>query len=264
MLTEKGLFASRNRAQGAIMAGTVKVDDYVVRSPSRMVDSESKIDLVERMPYVSRGGLKLERSLDSFKIELSGRSAIDIGASTGGFTDCLLKRGISKIIAVDVGYGQFDWELRNDSRVTLFERTNIKNLTPDRLPFVPDLVTVDLSFISTAKVLEFIIPLLAEKFDMLILLKPQFEGERGMVQKGGVVRDPANQVKIIERFLEKSSSLGLATVDLIFSIPKGKEGNIEFFVWLAESGRRSRIQEDIYNKIVDTVERSHATLDEKS
>lgn len=254
LLTDKGLFPSRTQAQAAIIARKVKVDGQRVDSPSKMVGWQSEIEVIEPPRYVSRGGLKLEGALDRFKLDVSGRSAIDIGASTGGFTDCLLKRDVSRVIAVDVGYGQFDWKLRNDPRVTLLERTNVKHLRHEDLPYFPDLATVDLSFISTAKVLPFLIPLLGKRFDVIVLVKPQFEGEREMVEKGGVVRSSENHKKILENFLDKARSLKLSAIDITYSEPKGKDGNIEYFFWLAEEERVSKIQGDFYTKIVETVE----------
>ncbi len=191
----------------------------------------------ERM-FVSRGGIKLENALAVTGLEVAGRRALDVGASTGGFTDCLLRRGAIGVIAVDVGYGQLDWGLRNDPRVSVLERTNARALTPELLPHTPDLATIDVSFISLAKILPAVLACLAERYDVLALVKPQFEVGRALASKGrGVIRDPADRRMALVGVGEAALGLGASVLGFYSSGLAGPKGNKETFIWLAEPGR---------------------------
>jgi 23S rRNA (cytidine1920-2'-O)/16S rRNA (cytidine1409-2'-O)-methyltransferase len=188
--------------------------------------------------FVSRGGIKLENALAATGLDVSGRRALDVGASTGGFTDCLLHRGATGVIAVDVGYGQLDWGLRNDPRVSVLERTNARVLTPELLPYAPDLVTIDVSFISLAKILPAVLGCVAEPYDVLALVKPQFEVGRALASKGrGVIRDPADRRAALVGVGEAALGLGASVLGFYSSGLTGPKGNKETFVWLAEPGR---------------------------
>ncbi|HWX88038.1 MAG TPA: TlyA family RNA methyltransferase, partial [Solirubrobacteraceae bacterium] len=195
LLAERGLFPSRTRAAASVMAGEVTVgrDGRRAAKPGEMVPLDAKLSVRERMPYVSRGGIKLANALDAFELAVGGRRALDVGASTGGFTDCLLAHGASEVVAVDVGYGDFDYNLRRDPRVTLLERTNARSLAGEMLPYAPDLAVLDVSFISLRKLLPAVLGCLAPRFDALALVKPQFEVGRERVGKGGVVRSSADR-----------------------------------------------------------------------
>ncbi len=248
LLAERGLFASRARAAASVMAGEVRLGEAGQRAskPGQLVDADVPLALDERPRFVSRGGLKLAHALDALGVDPAGRRALDVGASTGGFTDCLLQRGAAAVVAVDVAYGELDWGLRNDDRVTVLERTNARALRPEDLPYAPDLVVVDVSFISLAKVLPAVLGCAAERFDVLAMIKPQFEVGRGRVGKGGVVRDPgerrATLVAVAEAALAtepvRASVLGFASSGL-----PGPKGNRETFVWLAEEGRAGAVED---------------------
>jgi 23S rRNA (cytidine1920-2'-O)/16S rRNA (cytidine1409-2'-O)-methyltransferase len=239
LLARRGLFASRNKAAGAVLSGHVRIGPAgaPASKPGLMVDEEVEVGLSERPRYVSRGGLKLERALDSFGVAVEGRLCLDVGASTGGFTDCLLAREAAGVVAVDVGYGDLDWRLRNDERVTALERTNARSLTGSDLPFAPDLVVVDVSFIGLAKVLPALVACATPRLDLLALVKPQFEAGRERVGKGGVVRDPADRLEALVRVGEAAQALGLSVQGYCSSGLPGPAGNLESFVWCTESER---------------------------
>ena len=190
LLAERGLFESRSRAAAAVIAGDVRVGGRPARKPGEMVADEAELAVTEPPPFVSRGGVKLANALDAFGIDPGGRRALDVGASTGGFTDCLLQRGAEAVIALDVAYGELHWRLRNDERVTVIERRNARSLRPDELPYAPDLIVADVSFISLTKVLPAVVSAAAPRFDLLAMVKPQFEVGRERVGRGGVVRSP--------------------------------------------------------------------------
>jgi len=235
LLVDRQLAGSRERARALILAGQVLVDDQVVDKAGTQVQTAAAIRLKgEDIPYVSRGGLKLAQALDAFTIAIAGRVAIDVGASTGGFTDCLLQRGAARVFAVDVGYGQLAWSLRVDPRVTNLERTNIRNLTPDQLDTRPDLAVIDASFISLDKVLPATLALLAPTADIVALIKPQFEVGRGLVGKGGVVRDPELHAAVVERVRELATGLGCRVHGVTESPILGPKGNREFLIHLGK------------------------------
>lgn len=237
LLVERGLAESRERARALILAGDVVVDDHAVDKAGQLVRLDADIRLKgSGIPYVSRGGLKLEKALDEFSLDVGGLCALDVGASTGGFTDCMLQRGARKVFAVDVGYGQLAWKLRNDERVVCLERTNIRFLEPDTLSEVPDLAVIDASFISLEKVLPNTIRLVKEHGEIVALIKPQFEVGRGQVGKGGVVRDERKHREVVESICSLAESLGLAVLGVVESPILGPKGNREFLVYLKKKG----------------------------
>ena len=193
LLSRRGMFASRSAAAASVLAGDVLLlpERRRAEKPGQLVAEDVELEVVESPPFVSRGGIKLLNALTSFGLGVRGRRALDVGASTGGFTDCLLQAGASHVVCVDVAYGELDWRLRSDPRVTVIERCNARSLRPDQLPYAPDLIVIDVSFISLTKVLPAVLGCAAAEFDCLALVKPQFEVGRGQVGKGGVVRDPA-------------------------------------------------------------------------
>lgn len=232
LLVERGLADSRTKAQAMVMAGVVLVDDQRVEKPSHQFDTNSLIrikggdDPTSR--YVGRGGLKLEAALREFQLNVSDLKCLDVGASTGGFTDCLLQNGARKVIAVDVGHNQIDWRLRNDPRVEVREGINARYLTPEDFPHQFDLAVMDVSFISVTKVLPAIVPLLAAGGSIVTLIKPQFEVGRGEVGGGGIVRDEGKRLRVVEEVNEAARSLGLEVVKVIESPITGAEGNVEY------------------------------------
>jgi 23S rRNA (cytidine1920-2'-O)/16S rRNA (cytidine1409-2'-O)-methyltransferase len=243
LLAERGLFPSRTRAAASVMAGEVRVGRGQRRAdkPGEMVDVGEQVTVAERPRYVSRGGIKLENALKSSGLAVAGRRALDVGASTGGFTDCLLQRGACEVIAVDVGYGTLDFRLRNDPRVAVLERTNARELRPDLLPAAgtdaaPDLAVVDVSFISLAKVLGAVLGCLAPGYDVLALVKPQFELGRGRVGKGGVVRDAGDRREALVAVGEAARGLGASVHGYHSSGLPGPKGNRETFIWLGDAG----------------------------
>jgi 23S rRNA (cytidine1920-2'-O)/16S rRNA (cytidine1409-2'-O)-methyltransferase len=239
LLAERGLFSSRSRAAASVMAGEVRVGPGERRAskPGELVDVEERVSVAQRPAFVSRGGIKLANALDAWRLDVRGRRALDVGASTGGFSDCLLQRGARDVIAVDVGYGSLAWSLRNDARVSVMERCNARKLTPQMLPHVPDLAVIDVSFISLAKVLGAVLGCLAGGYDVLALVKPQFEVARGRVGKGGVVRDAEDRRAALVAVGEAALALGTAVLGYRSSGLPGPKGNRETFVWVAEAGR---------------------------
>ncbi len=233
-VVEKGLAPSRERARALILAGQVRVNGQVVSKAGAAVTGDAALSLIEPdHPYVGRGGVKLAHALDVFSIRVDGRLGLDVGASTGGFTDVLLRRGARQVVALDVGHGQLDWKLRNDPRVVVIERVNARTLTPAQLP--PDarafgIITMDLSFISLRQVLPAIVPLLAPGADLVALVKPQFEAGRDEVGKGGLVRDPAVHAQVVDAVTATADALGLTRVAATDSPIAGAEGNREFFL----------------------------------
>jgi 23S rRNA (cytidine1920-2'-O)/16S rRNA (cytidine1409-2'-O)-methyltransferase len=233
LMVERGLAPSREKAQALIMAGQVVVGEHAVDKAGQQVAVDAEIRIKgEVLPYVSRGGLKLRKALDEFAIDVSGLIAVDVGASTGGFSDCLLQAGAAKIFAVDVGYGQLAWKLQQDSRVVSMEKTNIRNLLPGQLDAVPDLAVIDASFISLAKVLPATVRLLRPGGRVIALIKPQFEVGKGEVGKGGIVRDPAAHEKVIGSISQTAREMGLTVAGLCESPITGADGNREFLIHL--------------------------------
>lgn len=234
-LAELGYFASREKAKAAILAGEVRVSGTVVEKPGVPLP-EGEIEVTPVPAYVSRGGVKLAGALDVFGIDVTGLEAVDVGASTGGFTDCLLQRGARTVTAIDVGYGQLAWPLRNDPRVRVFERTNIRDADPAVVGRGFDLGVVDVSFIGLAKVLPAVARLVSAEGEVLALVKPQFEAGKGRVGKGGVVREPAVHVDVLERVTEQARAEGWYVRALTWSPITGPAGNIEFWMRLGRGG----------------------------
>jgi len=232
LLTDRKLVPSRERARALIMAGQVIIGEHKVEKAGQLVDDSLDVRIKNDLPFVSRGGLKLEKALDEFKIDVNGLTVMDVGASTGGFTDCLLQRGAARVFAVDVGYGQLAWKLQQDERVLSFEKTNIRYLEAETLPAVPDMAVIDASFISLDKVLPNTLGLVKNRGTVVALIKPQFEVGRGEVGKGGVVRDPEKHIAVIESIGTLAKALNLETVGVTESPITGPKGNREFLVYL--------------------------------
>ena len=233
LLVERGLVESREKAQALILAGHVLVNGQKIHKPGHSVATDIAVEVLERMPYVSRGGYKLAGALDHFQVDVTGFTCLDVGASTGGFTDCLLQRGAARVWAVDAGHGQIDWKLRNDPRVTVCEGVNARYLKPQDFSEPFDLGVCDASFISTTLLLPAIAPLLKSHGEMLILVKPQFEVGRGQVGKGGIVRDPALHQAACDRVRTAVEALGY-TARITDSPILGAEGNREFLLHAAK------------------------------
>jgi 23S rRNA (cytidine1920-2'-O)/16S rRNA (cytidine1409-2'-O)-methyltransferase len=232
LLVERGIAPSREKARVSVLAGDVLVNGERIVRPATSVVSDATLELAQQPRYVSRGGDKLEHALRALAIDVTGLVALDVGASTGGFTDCLLQHGTSRVYAVDVGYGQLDYKLRNDPRVVVMERTNIRELT--ELPGSPDIATIDASFIGLEKVLPAVTKLLKPGGRILALIKPQFQAKRSEVRKGGVVKDPLTHAAVIGRVVAWAADNGLRLVGLTTSPLLGPAGNKEFFVlWRA-------------------------------
>jgi 23S rRNA (cytidine1920-2'-O)/16S rRNA (cytidine1409-2'-O)-methyltransferase len=229
LLVERGLVETREKAQALILAGEVRVGGQKATKPGQAVDPGSRIEVAARLAYVGRGGLKLEAALERFGIAVEGKVCLDVGASTGGFTDCLLQRGAARVHAVDVGSGQLDWKIRTDPRVTVHERLNARYLRVEDIGERVDLAVCDVSFISVTLILPAVAPLLRESGEMVILVKPQFEVGKGQVGKGGIVREPELQRAACERVEQAARGLGFET-SLIESPILGAEGNREFLL----------------------------------
>ena len=230
LLVERGLVESRAKAQALIMAGEVVVEGKATIKSGTLVDEEAVVTILEPPPFVGRGGVKLDDALEQFYLDVSGKVVADIGASTGGFTDCLLKRGASRVYAIDVGYGQLDYRLRQDRRVVVMDRVNARY--PISLPEKVDLATLDLSFISVEKVIPSVAELLKDDGYLLVLIKPQFEARRGEVGKGGVIRQPEVQARVLGRVVDWLIKHGFRLGGLVASPIPGASGNREFFVLL--------------------------------
>ncbi|MDY2557058.1 MAG: TlyA family RNA methyltransferase [Candidatus Faecousia sp.] len=257
LLTEQGYAENRTKAQAIIMSGIVYVDGQKADKPGTAYEETVSIEVRGAVcPYVSRGGLKLEKALRDFGVKPEGFVCSDSGASTGGFTDCLLQQGARKVFAIDVGYGQLDWKIRSDPRVVVMEKTNIRYVTPEQLGEPLDLSVVDVSFISLKIVLPAIQALLKPTGQVLCLIKPQFEAGREKVGKKGVVRENRTHVEVLRGFIELADSLGFRILGLTFSPVKGPEGNIEFLGHLSLDDVPG-----IRPDVVDVVEQAHAALD---
>jgi 23S rRNA (cytidine1920-2'-O)/16S rRNA (cytidine1409-2'-O)-methyltransferase len=249
LLVDRSLFPSREKAKASIMAGLILVDGQVVDKAGTMINTAAAVSVKETLcPYVSRGGLKLAGALADFGLSLEGKVAIDMGASTGGFTDCMLSKGAVRVYAIDVGYGQLDWKLRQDPRVVSMEKTNIRHLDPAGFPEQVDFISIDVSFISLGLILPVAAALLKEEGDLVCLVKPQFEAGREQVGKGGIVRDPAVHREVIAKVMDMGRSLGLLTAGLTPSPVTGAKGNIEY---LLHFNRLREIQPDIRTTVED-------------
>lgn len=258
LLCERGLMESRQKAQAVIMAGQVYVGGQKVDKAGAQTEETAEIEVRGKtLAYVSRGGLKLEKAIQSFPIVLSGAICGDIGASTGGFTDCMLQNGAKKVYAVDVGYGQLDWKLRNDARVVCMERTNARYLTHEEIPEELDFASVDVSFISLKLIFPALYGLLREGGEIACLIKPQFEAGREKVGKKGVVRDPAVHLEVLEHFLIHAKENHFTVLGITYSPIRGPEGNIEYLGFLRKSE-----EPDAAVDLQAIVEASHTALKE--
>ena len=261
LLTEKGLAPSREKAKALLMSGIVYVDGEKEDKAGSLFEEDARIEVRgQGLRYVSRGGLKLEKALQVFPVSLKDRICLDIGASTGGFTDCMLQNGAAHVYAVDVGYGQLDWKLRNDERVTCMEKTNFRYLKPDQIDAVPDFASCDVSFISLSKILPAARDILAEDAEMVCLIKPQFEAGREKVGKKGVVRDPAVHEEVIREAVSRAAADGFSVLALDFSPIRGPEGNIEYLMYLKKADQ-PEISSQVTAGIPELVKRSHAAFE---
>jgi len=263
VLVEKGFFPSREKAKSAIMAGEVLVEGVKVDKSGQRIKVESNISVIEKeTAFVSRGGEKLEKALKVFNVNVKGKRAIDVGASTGGFTDCLLKYEAEKVYCIDVGYGQLAWKLQKDSRVVVIDRTNIRYLTADKFDDLFELATIDVSFISLDKVLPAVYNLLKEKGEVVALIKPQFEAGREFIQKGGLVKKAEVHQTVIEKICEKAQKIGFSIQGLTFSPLKKTSGNIEYFICLIKNSGNE--EKNNFPQIVEeVVKQAHQELSPK-
>ncbi len=260
LLVQQGLATSRELAKAYIMAGNVYVDGQKEDKAGTKVAVNAALEVKgNQMKYVSRGGYKLEKAVDEFGISLDGKICLDIGASTGGFTDCMLQNGASKVYAIDVGYGQFAWKLRNDERVVCLEKTNVRYVTHEQVPDEGDFASIDVSFISLTKVLPAVLGVLGEKGQLVCLIKPQFEAGREKVGKKGVVRDINVHKEVIEMIANYVRAQNLGILGLSFSPIKGPEGNIEYLIYLDKS-QTGMTEEEVQAKLEEVVTESHKIL----
>ncbi len=270
LLVKQGFAQSREKAKAVIMSGTVYVNDQKEDKAGAMFD-ETKVSIEVRgntLKYVSRGGLKLEKAIKQFGVALDGKTCMDIGASTGGFTDCMLQNGAKKVYSIDVGHGQLDWKLRNDARVVCMEKTNFRYMQPQDIDDMPDFASVDVSFISLDKILVPAHRILKPDAQMVCLIKPQFEAGREKVGKKGVVRDPKVHMEVIETVLAFTLASGFGLLHLDFSPIRGPEGNIEYLMHIEKTDTPSGdfdavayVNENYTKLIENTVENAHKTLD---
>lgn len=262
LMMDRALAPSREKAKAYIMAGDVYVDGQKEDKAGTMFPETVKIEVRgNTLPYVSRGGLKLEKAMKNFDVTLEGKVCMDVGASTGGFTDCMLQNGAVKVYSIDVGYGQLDWKLRNDSRVVCMEKTNIRYVVPEDLEGPADFSSIDVSFISLTKVLLPVRNLLTEEGEIVCLIKPQFEAGREKVGKKGVVRDPAVHQEVIEKVRDYAMSISMEPCHLSFSPIKGPEGNIEYLLHLKKHPEGSQVPDSLQVSVEEVVSQAHGQLD---
>lgn len=258
-LVARGIIQSREQAKAAIMAGQVYVNNQKADKAGESVSPEDKIEFRgEKLAYVSRGGLKLEKAMELYGFKLDNKICMDVGASTGGFTDCMLQKGATKVYSIDVGYGQLAWKLRQDERVVNLERTNVRYITTEQVPDIVDFVSIDVSFISLGLVIPVLVPFLSEEAMMVCLVKPQFEAGKEKVGKHGVVRDPATHMEVLERAVGFAKNAGFGIVGLEFSPIKGPQGNIEYLMVLTRKEPELSVFSEDIKKLVES---SHSELD---
>ena len=262
LMVERALAPSREKAKAYIMSGDVYVDGQKEDKAGTMFKETVKIEVRgNTLPYVSRGGLKLEKAMNNFGVSLDGKVCMDVGASTGGFTDCMLQNGAVKVYSIDVGYGQLDWKLRNDPRVVCMEKTNIRYVLPEDLQEPAQFSSIDVSFISLTKVLLPVRNLLTDDGEIVCLIKPQFEAGREKVGKKGVVRDPAVHLEVIEKVIAYASTIAMEPCNLSFSPIKGPEGNIEYLLHLKKRPEGEVIQSSLEVTPEAVVQEAHSQLD---
>jgi len=260
LLVTRGFFATREKAKRAIMAGEILVEDEKINKVGQKIKTDSNISILKKeFDYVSRGGKKLEKALKIFNVVVNSKKVIDIGASTGGFTDCLLRFGADKVYCVDVGYGQLAWKLQQDQRVVVMDRTNIRYITADKFNSLFDLATIDVSFISLDKVLPVVYNILKKEGETIALIKPQFEAGRELIQKGGLVQKPEIHQMVISKVIDTSERLGFEVRGITFSPLKGASGNIEYLIYLIKNLKDDYSINFLY-LINETVERAHREL----
>ena len=258
-LVARGIIQSREQAKAAIMAGQVYVNNQKADKAGEPVTAEDNIEFRgEKLAYVSRGGLKLEKAMELYGFKLDSKICMDVGASTGGFTDCMLQKGATKVYSIDVGYGQLAWKLRQYERVVNLERTNVRYITTEQVPDIVDFVSIDVSFISLGLVIPVLVPFLSEEAMMVCLVKPQFEAGKDKVGKHGVVRDPATHIEVLERAVGFAKNAGFGIVGLEFSPIKGPQGNIEYLMVLTRKEPELSVSSE---EIKSLVESSHNELD---
>ncbi|NLN88036.1 MAG: TlyA family RNA methyltransferase [Syntrophomonadaceae bacterium] len=262
LVHHRGLVGSREKARAMIMAGEVTVDGKLVLKPGSPVDDNAEIGIKSRrQKYVSRGGYKLEGAIQDFDLDFTGKVVLDIGASTGGYSDCALQNGAARVFALDVGYGQLDWTLRNDSRVTVIERANIRYFDPAQLGGPVDIITMDVSFISTRLIFPVLTDMLKDGGEVVSLIKPQFEAGKDKVGKHGVVRDARVHLAVLQQCIEAAARAGLGCLGVTFSSIKGPKGNIEYFIYLQKGAQNGGITTD---QIEEMVQRANSTLGGKT
>ena len=257
LISDRGLTESREKARQLILAGAVSISGKTNLKPGQLFPLHTEIDIREAPKYVGRGGIKLEKVIQDFELLVDGMVAIDVGASTGGFTDCLLQNGVKFVYAIDVGYGQLAWKLRQDLRVGVMERTNIRRVSLSQFNFPIDIAVVDVSFISLRKVVPVVKDIIEPTGDILVLVKPQFEAGRGLVEKGGVVRDPNVHIDVLHGLIEFIVELGLFIMAISFSPIRGAAGNLEFFIWIKYDGVN---QQNWSDRVKQVVQDAHFTL----
>lgn len=247
VLVERNLTSTLKEAEAIILAGKVLVDGEKIDKAGTLVTIRASVEIIEDMPYVSRGGVKLEKAFLDFGLNARGKKAIDVGSSTGGFTDFLLQSGADKVLAIDVGYGQLSWNLRQSPKVIVMERTNIRNISPQKIPFLSDLTVVDVSFISIKTIFKNLLEITLDEGVILILIKPQFEVAREDVQKGGVIRSKELHQKTLQEVIEAVNNYGVEIKNITFSKLQGAKGNIEFWLYVKKTIKKNKITE-INNK----------------
>ena len=257
LISDRGLTESREKARQLILAGAVSISGKTDLKPGQLFPLHTEIDIREAPKYVGRGGIKLEKVIQDFELLVDGMVAIDVGASTGGFTDCLLQNGVKFVYAIDVGYGQLAWKLRQDLRVGVMERTNIRRVGLAQFNLPIDIAVVDVSFISLRKVVPVVKDIIEPTGDILVLVKPQFEAGRGLVEKGGVVRDPNVHIDVLHGLIEFIMELGLFIMAISFSPIRGAAGNLEFFIWIKYDGVN---QQNWSDRVKQVVQNAHFTL----
>ena len=257
LISDRGLTESQEKARRLILAGEVSIGGNTDLKPGQLFPLHTEIDIRETPKYVGRGGIKLEKAIRDFELLVDGMVAIDVGASTGGFTDCLLQNSAKFVYAIDVGYGQLAWKLRQDSRVDVIERTNIRRVSFAQFSLPIDIAVIDVSFISLKKVIPTIIGLIKPTGDILALVKPQFEVGRGLVEKGGVIRDPQVHTDVLHGLIEFVMELNLFVMAISFSPIRGAAGNIEFFIWMKYDNTNQRNWSD---RVKHVVQNAHLTL----
>ncbi len=258
-LVEKGLAATREKAKALIMAGDVFVNNQKAYKAGEMIEEDSEVVVKKELPFVSRGGFKLDKGVKCFNIDLKDKVCIDVGASTGGFTDCMLQNGAKRVYSVDVGYGQLDWKLRSDERVVVLERTNARYLSSEQIPEQADFLSADVAFISLKTALTTAVDLLKEDAYLMVLVKPQFEAGKEFVGKKGVVRDKNVHKDVIINVCNAMIEKGLCILDIDFSPIKGPQGNIEYLLYMTKKNEESI---DFVKKATEIVEESHNELDD--